>query len=66
MDVLPKKPLRTRILPGRTLPPEEIARRRAARAEFGPRCRVVFEKLRPQLIDQYYNWFIAVAPDSEE
>jgi len=44
----------------------EIARRKAARAEFGARCRTVFEKLRPQLIKQYYNWFIAVDPDCEK
>jgi len=64
----PEKPqqFRTRLLPGLVLPPEEIARRKAARAEFRERCRPVFEKLRPQLLEQYYNWFIAVAPDCEE
>jgi hypothetical protein len=64
----PEKPqqFRTRLLPGRVLPPEEIAKRKAARAEFGARCRVVFKKLRPQLIEKYYNWFIAVDPDCEE
>jgi len=51
---------------GRVLPPKEIARRKAARAEFGDRCRAVFEKLRPQLREQYYNWFIAVDPDCDE
>lgn len=66
MDVLPKKNLRTRVLPGQTLPPEEIARRRAARAEFRTHCWVVFEKLRSQLIEEHYNWFIAFDPDSEE
>ncbi|NES02973.1 MAG: hypothetical protein F6K22_09010 [Okeania sp. SIO2F4] len=57
---------RTRLFPGQFLPPEEIARRKTAKAEFSARCRVVFEKLRPQLIEKYYNWFIAVDPDSEE
>jgi len=60
------QPFRTRLLPKRVLPPEEIAKRKAVKAEFGARCRVVFEKLRPQLIERYYNWFIAVAPDGEE
>jgi hypothetical protein len=57
---------RTRLLPERVLSPEKIAKRKATRAEFGARCRAVFEKLRPQLIEQYYNWFIAVDPDCEE
>jgi hypothetical protein len=63
---LPTKSFTPRRLPRKPLPPEEIARRKAERAEFGSRCRVMFEKLRPQLIDQYYNWFIAVGPDSED
>ena len=64
----PEQPqlFRTRLLPGRVLPPKEIARRKAARAEFGDRCRAFFEKLRPRLLEQYYNWFIAVDPDCEE
>lgn len=65
---LPKKPqrFRTRLFPERVLPAEEIARRKAAKATFGARCRAVFEKRRPQLIEQYYNWFIAVDPESEK
>jgi len=62
----PQKSITPRRLPRKVLPPDEIARRKAERAEFGTRCQVVFEKLRPQLIDQYYNWFIAINPDSEE
>ena len=60
------RPLRTRLFPERILSSEEIARRKAARAELGDRCRCVFEKLRPELTPNYYNWFIAVNPDSEE
>ena len=26
----------------------------------------IFERIRPELIDEYYNWFIAIEPDSEE
>ncbi|NEP38517.1 MAG: hypothetical protein F6K25_12930 [Okeania sp. SIO2G4] len=65
---LPKRTqkFRTRLFPGKTLPSQEIARRKAIKAEFSDRCRTVFEKLRPQLIDKYYNHFIAVDPDSEE
>ncbi len=65
---VPKKhqPFRTRLFPERVLPPEEIAKRKAAKAAFGAQCRAVFEKLRPQLIKQYYNWFIAVDPENEK
>lgn len=68
-NALPKRPQESRKprrLPRKVLPPEEIARRKAERGQFRARCRVVFEKLRPQLIDQYYNWFVAVGPDSED
>lgn len=60
------RPLRTRLCPERILSSEEIAQRQVARAEFGDRCRSVFEKLRPELTSKYYNWFIAVNPDSED
>jgi len=57
---------RRRVPRGPLPSPEEIAKRKAESAELRARCEVVFEKLRPQLIGQYYNWFIAIDPDSEE
>ncbi|NEP87107.1 MAG: hypothetical protein F6K18_09835 [Okeania sp. SIO2C2] len=65
---LPKRTqkFRTRLFPGKTLPSQEIAKHKAIKAEFSARCRPVFEKLRPQLIDKYYNYFIAVDPESEK
>jgi hypothetical protein len=59
---LPKR--RGRILPERTLSPEEIAKRKAEREIFHRRCRAIFERVRPELIDKHYNWYIAVEPDS--
>lgn len=56
--------LRGRILPERTLSPEELARRRAEREAFRRQCRAIFERVRPELIDKYYGWYIAVEPDS--
>ncbi|MEG4506313.1 hypothetical protein QUA81_22100 [Microcoleus sp. F6_B4] len=61
-----RKALRGRISPERTIPPEELARRAAEKTELGLRCREIFERIRPKLIDEYYNWFIAIEPDSEE
>lgn len=68
-DIAPpvnSQPLRTRLFPQRILSSAEIAQRKAVRAEFGDRCRSVFEKLHPELTPKYYNWFIAINPDTEE
>jgi len=55
---------RGRIFPDFNLPPEEIARRKAEREAFGRRCRVVFDRVKPELIQDYYNWFVIIEPDS--
>ncbi|MFK0731691.1 MAG: hypothetical protein ACFKPT_29590 [Gloeotrichia echinulata GP01] len=61
----PKQPPRRgRIFPERTLPPEELARRKAEDEAFYQRCRVIFERVRPDLIQEHYGWYIAVEPDS--
>lgn len=61
-----RKALRARISPKPTIPPEELARRAAERTELRLRGQAIFERIRPQLIGEYYNWFIAIDPDSEE
>ena len=45
---------------------EKLARRKAERDKHSKRSRVIFEKLRPQLIEKYYDWFIAIEPNSGE
>ncbi|MBC6434151.1 hypothetical protein FM036_27435 [Nostoc sp. HG1] len=60
-----KQPARRgRIFPERTLPPEELARRKAEREAFHKLCRVIFERVRPEYIEKNYGWYIAVEPDS--
>lgn len=61
-----RKALRARISPERITPPEELARREAERSELRLRGQKIFERIRPELIGEYYNWFIAIEPDSEE
>lgn len=61
-----RKALRSRISPDRMIPPEELARRKAERTKLRLRGRAIFERLRPELIGEHYNWFIAIEPDSEE
>ena len=59
-------PRRTRILPPRPIAPEEKSRRQEQRQALAMRCRAVFERLRPQLIETHYNWHIAIDPDTEQ
>lgn len=59
-------PRRGRIFPELTIAPEELAQRRAERAVLGDRCRKIFERLRPELMKKYYDWFIAIEPESED
>jgi hypothetical protein len=54
-----KQPARRgRIFPERTLPPEELARRKAEDEVFYRRCRAIFERVRPDLIKEHYGWYI--------
>jgi len=55
---------RGRIFPEYTIPPEELARRKAERDAFYQRCRLIFDRVRPELIDDHYDWFIVIEPDS--
>ncbi len=59
------QPRRSRILPQSKVTPEELHRRRAQRHELGARCRAIFERIRPLLIENHYNWFVAINADSE-
>ncbi len=66
MTQTPEKrtPRRGRIFPEYTIPPEELARRKAEDSALYQRCRAIFERVRPQVIDDHYNWFIVIEPDS--
>ncbi|RUS97391.1 hypothetical protein DSM106972_084940 [Dulcicalothrix desertica PCC 7102] len=57
---------RGRIFPERTITPEELARQEAEGEIYHQRCLAIFERVRPELIDKYYGWYIAVEPDSGE
>ncbi|MFM5982651.1 MAG: hypothetical protein ACKO9I_19430 [Sphaerospermopsis kisseleviana] len=64
-QLTPKPPRRRgRIFPELTLSPEELAKREAEREAFHQRCWVIFERVRPELMKEHYNWYIAVEPDS--
>lgn len=50
----------------RTITPEELARQEALDEIFDQRCQAIFERVRPELIDKYYGWYIGIEPDSGE
>ncbi|MDY7007312.1 MAG: hypothetical protein SWX82_26130 [Cyanobacteriota bacterium] len=44
--------------------PEERARRKAEKEAFASRCREIFWRVYPNLVKEYYDWFIYIEPDS--
>ena len=65
------KPQKRKVPPGAPLFPdrqrlskEEIARLKAEDDAFGQRCRVIFDKVAPQLMEDHYGWSIHIEPDS--
>lgn len=42
----------------------EQARRKTESETFYQRCRAIFEQVRPELIEEYYNCYIVIEPDS--
>ncbi|MFB2938949.1 hypothetical protein ACE1B6_27160 [Aerosakkonemataceae cyanobacterium BLCC-F154] len=55
---------RGRLFPEFTIPPEELARRKAEKDARSQRYREVFSKVSPELMKNHYNWFIVIEPDS--
>ena len=55
---------RGRLHPERTMSQEEINQWHAERAVFRQRCKVIFDRVQPELVKTHYNWYIAVEPDS--
>ncbi|MCT7975365.1 hypothetical protein [Laspinema olomoucense] len=37
-----------------------------SRAKFEAKCQAIFEKLKPVLSEDYYNWFMVIEPESED
>lgn len=57
---------RGRIFPELSISLEEQVRKEAENEAFYQRCRPIFERLRPKLIENHYNWFIVIEPVSED
>ncbi|MBW4478887.1 MAG: hypothetical protein KME54_19015 [Tolypothrix brevis GSE-NOS-MK-07-07A] len=59
-----RSPRRGRVFPENQLSPEEKARRQAEDELFSQRCRMIFDKVKPELIQDHYDWFIVIEPES--
>ncbi|GAA6619737.1 hypothetical protein [Scytonema sp. NUACC26] len=59
-----KKFQQRRTLPGHKLSLGEKLKLPAESEAFYQRCYVIFEKLRPELMSQHYNWFLSIEPDT--
>lgn len=57
---------RGRIFPEIQWTEEQFAQWEAEGEEFYQRCKPIFDKVKAELIDTHYNWFVAVEPDSGE
>ena len=60
----PQSHRRCRLFPDYQLPQEELARRRAEKEIRVKRYRKIFTRIQPELIEKYYNWYIAIEHES--
>jgi hypothetical protein len=66
-NVKPNRTVRRgRLFPEIQWSEEKKAQWRAERVTFRKRCKVIFDRLKPELIETHYNWYMAVEPDSGE
>ncbi|GAB1539842.1 hypothetical protein NUACC21_25090 [Scytonema sp. NUACC21] len=57
---------RGRIFPEIQWTEEQKVQREAESEEFFQRCKPIFERVKSELIETHYNWYMAVEPDSGE
>ena len=57
---------RTRIIPANGIATAERHIDPLQREILAHQCRVLFDRLSPQLITSHYNWHIAIDPDTEQ
>lgn len=58
--------LKGRVFPEIEWSEAEKVRNKVRQQDFYQRCWAIFEKLKPELLDKYYGWYIAIEPDSED
>jgi hypothetical protein len=55
---------RGRVFPELSYSPEELAQRKAEREALMQRCYEIFNRVQPELIKDYYDWYMVVEPQS--
>ncbi|MBW4631975.1 MAG: hypothetical protein KME30_08750 [Iphinoe sp. HA4291-MV1] len=55
---------RGRVFPEIQWTEAQKAEDKARRQAFYERCWVIFERLKPEILDKYSGWYIAIEPDS--
>ncbi|MEC4812068.1 MAG: hypothetical protein SAK29_02125 [Scytonema sp. PMC 1069.18] len=55
---------RGRIFPEIQWTEEQKAQWRAKQQAFHQRCKVIFDRVQPELIKTHYNWYMTVEPES--
>ena len=55
---------RGRIFPEIQWSEEKKAKWKAQQEAFRQRSQVIFDRVKPELIESHYNWYMAVEPDS--
>ena len=53
-----------RWLPNLNYSPEELAQRKAEREALMQRCYEIFNRMQPELIKDYYDWYMVIEPES--
>ncbi len=62
-----KVPRGSRIFPDRPpMSPEEKARGQAESEAFSKGCEEIFQRVYPELVTDYYEWYIYIEPDSRD
>ncbi len=57
---------RGRIFPEIQWTPEQKAQREGEREAFYQRCQPIFARVKSELMQTHYNWYITIEPDSGE
>ncbi len=60
----PGNPGLGRVFPNSNFSQEELEQREADRQALMKRCELIFAQVQPNLINDYYDWFMAIEPES--
>ncbi|MCC5602105.1 hypothetical protein [Nostoc favosum] len=55
---------RGRIFPHIQWTEEHKAQKRAEDENFHQRCQLIFDRVKPEVIETHYNWYMVVEPES--